>query len=55
MVDASGVGSQLIVRYRRPGDRLQPLGAPGRRKVQDVFVDRKVRATTVICCRSSQP
>ena len=42
MVDASGIGSQLIVRYRRPGDRLQPLGAPGRRKVQDVLVDRKV-------------
>ena len=42
MVDASGIGSHLIVRYRRPGDRLQPLGAPGRRKVQDVLVDRKV-------------
>jgi tRNA(Ile)-lysidine synthase len=42
MVDASGIGSQLLVRYRRPGDRLQPLGAPGRRKVQDVLVDRKV-------------
>jgi len=42
MVDARGIGSQLLVRYRRPGDRLQPLGAPGRKKVQDVLVDRKV-------------
>jgi tRNA(Ile)-lysidine synthase len=42
MVDASGLGTHLIVRHRRPGDRLQPLGAPGRRKVQDVLVDRKV-------------
>ena len=42
MVDASGIGSHLIVRYRRPGDRLTPLGAPGRKKVQDVLVDRKV-------------
>ena len=46
MVDAeslgSGLGSGLIVRQRRPGDRLHPLGAPGRKKVQDVFVDRKV-------------
>ena len=42
MVDASQLGSHLIVRYRRPGDRLHPLGAPGRRKVQDVLVDRKV-------------
>jgi tRNA(Ile)-lysidine synthase len=41
-VDASGIGSHLLVRYRRPGDRLHPLGAPGRKKVQDVLVDRKV-------------
>ena len=42
VIDASQLGSHLIVRYRRPGDRLHPLGAPGRRKVQDVLVDRKV-------------
>ena len=42
MVDASTVGRGLIVRPRRPGDRLHPLGAPGRKKVQDVFVDRKI-------------
>jgi tRNA(Ile)-lysidine synthase len=32
----------IAVRNRRPGDRFRPFGAPGRRKVQDVFVDRKV-------------
>jgi len=32
----------LRVRSRRPGDRLRPLGAPGHRKLQDVFVDRKI-------------
>lgn len=32
----------LTVRSRRPGDRLRPLGAPGRRKLQDLLVDRKV-------------
>ena len=42
VVDARELGDQLIVRPRRPGDRLQPLGAPGRKKVQDVLVDRKV-------------
>lgn len=42
MIDASDLGSHLIVRYRRPGDRLHPLGAPGRKKVQDLLVDRKV-------------
>ena len=42
VVDARQLGDHLIVRPRRPGDRLQPLGAPGRKKVQDVLVDRKV-------------
>jgi tRNA(Ile)-lysidine synthase len=42
VVDARELGDHLIVRTRRPGDRLQPLGAPGRKKVQDVLVDRKV-------------
>jgi tRNA(Ile)-lysidine synthase len=32
----------FFVRNRRPGDRLQPLGAPGHRKLQDLLVDRKV-------------
>ena len=42
VVDAGTLRGGLIVRPRRPGDRLHPLGAPGRKKVQDVFVDRKV-------------
>ena len=42
VVDAGALGGHLIVRPRRAGDRLQPLGAPGRKKVQDVLVDRKV-------------
>ena len=42
VVQASSVTLPLAVRNRRPGDRFRPLGAPGRRKVQDVFVDRKV-------------
>jgi tRNA(Ile)-lysidine synthase len=42
MIDAGALSPQLIVRYRRPGDRMHPLGAPGRRKVQDVLVDRKI-------------
>ena len=42
VVDARELGASLTVRTRRPGDRVRPLGAPGRRKVQDVLVDRKV-------------
>ena len=41
-VRAAGIMLPLLVRNRRPGDRLQPLGGPGRRKLQDLFVDRKV-------------
>jgi tRNA(Ile)-lysidine synthase len=41
-VQGEALEGGLRVRSRRPGDRLRPLGAPGRRKVQDVLVDRKV-------------
>ncbi|MBI3759444.1 MAG: tRNA lysidine(34) synthetase TilS [Deltaproteobacteria bacterium] len=40
--DADEVGSDLIVRSFRQGDRIKPLGMTGTRKVQDVFVDRKL-------------
>ena len=41
-VQAAAIQLPLTVRRWEPGDRLRPLGAPGRRKVQDLFVDRKV-------------
>jgi tRNA(Ile)-lysidine synthase len=42
LVDAALLDATLVVRSRQPGDRLQPLGLNGRKKVQDLFVDRKV-------------
>jgi tRNA(Ile)-lysidine synthase len=33
------------VRNRRPGDRFRPVGLAGQKKLQDYFVDRKVRRT----------
>lgn len=36
------IGSPLIVRTFRPGDRMTPLGMRGVKKVQDIFVDDKV-------------
>lgn len=33
---------RLVVRGWRPGDRYRPLGAPGRRKLQDLFTDRGI-------------
>jgi tRNA(Ile)-lysidine synthase len=41
-VAAGALELPLAVRNRRPGDRFRPLGAPGRRKLQDFLVDRKV-------------
>ena len=32
----------LTIRFPRPGDRFQPLGAGGSQKLQDFFVNRKV-------------
>lgn len=34
--------ARLRVRNWEPGDRYRALGAPGRRKLQDMFVDRKI-------------
>lgn len=35
-------GNELVVRSRRPGDRLQPLGMSGTRRLKDVLIDRKI-------------
>ena len=42
-VAAGSLELPLGVRSRRPGDKFRPLGAPGRRKLQDFLVDRKVK------------
>ena len=41
-IDAAVAAGGLWIRSRRPGDALRPLGMAGRKKLQDVFVDRKV-------------
>lgn len=41
-VAARGLRAPLVVRSWRPGDALRPLGLGGRKKLQDLFVDRKV-------------
>jgi tRNA(Ile)-lysidine synthase len=40
--DAECMARQPRLRTVRRGDRIEPLGLSGRRKLQDVFVDRKV-------------
>ena len=41
-VAAGGLAPPLTVRSWRPGDALRPLGLGGRKKLQDLFIDRKV-------------
>jgi len=41
-VDAEAAGGGLVVRGWRAGDRMQPLGMAGTKKLQDVFVDARV-------------
>jgi tRNA(Ile)-lysidine synthase len=41
-VDENRLSGRLVVRSWRPGDAFRPLGLDGRKKVQDLFVDRKV-------------
>jgi tRNA(Ile)-lysidine synthase len=41
-LDYQAVGGQLTVRSRRRGDRFQPLGLGGEKKLQDYLVDAKV-------------
>ncbi len=41
-VDADQIDSPLILRNVRPGDRFQPLGLQGQRKVYDLLADRHV-------------
>ena len=39
---ADKIGDRIIVRNRRPGDYIQPLGMKGRKKLKDLFIDLKI-------------
>jgi len=41
-LDAAVVGSVLKLRVRRPGDSFRPFGMTGEKKLQDLFVDKKI-------------
>ena len=49
----------LIARSPRPGDRMRPLGAPGSRKLQDIFTDLHVppwlRPRTLVVTMKDRP
>ena len=41
-IDGEAAGERLRVRTWRPGDRIQPLGMSGEKKLQDIFVDKHI-------------
>jgi len=42
VLDGGSIAGKLKVRNWQPGDRIRPLGLRGSKKVQDVFVDKKI-------------
>jgi tRNA(Ile)-lysidine synthase len=44
-IDMDASGAELTVRRRRPGDRFQPLGMNGTKRLQDFMVDVKIPGT----------
>ena len=42
LFDAGKLGLNPVVRNRRPGDYMQPLGMAGRKKLKDLFIDLKI-------------
>ncbi len=43
-VDYSVLGKRIVVRNRADGDKFNPLGMKGTKKIQDLFVDNKIPA-----------
>ncbi len=54
-LDAARISWPLTVRPVRPGDRIEPLGMPGSKKLSDLFIDLKIprhkrsRVPVIIC------
>jgi tRNA(Ile)-lysidine synthase len=44
LLDFDGIDFPLTLRSFRAGDRLQPLGMEGEKKVKDLFIDCKIPA-----------
>jgi tRNA(Ile)-lysidine synthase len=41
-MDYENVSFPVVIRNRKPGDRIQPFGIKGRKKVSSIFIDEKV-------------
>ncbi len=58
-LDLDKVELPLVARFPQPGDRMRPLGAPGSRKLQDIFTDLHVapwlRTRTLVVTMQNRP
>ncbi len=45
-VDEDKIQGSLIIRQRRDGDRVSPVGMKGTKKIKDIFIDNKVPRKT---------
>ena len=56
--DGAEVDEPLLVRSCLPGDRFQPLGMTGHKKVKDLFIEKKVplsrRSSYPVVCTQDQ-
>ncbi|MFC2034820.1 tRNA lysidine(34) synthetase TilS [Chloroflexota bacterium] len=57
-LDFNEVGAKVVVRYRQPGDRFQPLGMSGSKKLGEFMIDKKIprawRQRIPVVCSSKQ-
>ena len=44
--DRTGVSPPLKLRAALPGDRMQPFGMTGTKKLSDIFIDKKIPASS---------
>lgn len=42
IMDYDKITRPLIIRNRKPGDVFQPIGLKGKKKVKDIFIDKKI-------------
>ncbi|GAA5530483.1 tRNA lysidine(34) synthetase TilS [Herpetosiphon gulosus] len=42
LLDADAIQGKLMLRQRRPGDRMRPAGGIGSRRIQDIMVDMRL-------------
>jgi len=59
LLDMDRIRLPLIARFYRPGDRMKPLGGPGRRRLQDIFTDLRIppwqRPRTLLITMADRP